>query len=64
MFQNQAGEMAQQLRILFVLQEDPGLISSTHMGATTIGNSSFKGPDISFCHSIHMTHEHTGRHKI
>ena len=30
-----AGEMAQQLKVLFTLAEDPALVSSTHMAAHT-----------------------------
>ena len=40
-----AGEMAQQLRTLAVLPEDPGSIPITHMAAHNCNNS-FRGSDI------------------
>jgi hypothetical protein len=42
------GEMAQQLRALATVAEDPGSIPSTHLVAHNIYNSSFKGSDALF----------------
>jgi hypothetical protein len=43
-----AGEVVQQFRALAALDEDPSLIPSTHMVASTISNSNSKGTSAPF----------------
>ena len=58
--------MAQWLRVLTALEEDPNLVTSTHMAAHSICNSSSKGlnasSDLHWACCILCTYKHLGMH--
>jgi hypothetical protein len=57
------GEMAQSLRALAALPEDPGLILRTHRWLTTVYNSRPKGSKQGTNMNRHFTQTNTNIHK-